>query len=147
MSLVPQLMDDLKTAMRAKDDVARDTLRMLKSALQKKEMDLGRSLEGGEELAVLMSAAKSRRESVAAYRDGGRDDLATAEEAEIEIIERYLPKRMSEDDAKAAIIAIVTELGASEKKDMGKVMKVVLERHRGLIDGKLASKIAGSLLG
>lgn len=146
MSILPKLMDDLKLAMRNKDEVARDTLRMLKSALSKKELDLGRKLDGGEELAVLMSAAKSRKESMQQYVEAGRQDLADSEAEEIKVIGRYLPQQISETEAKEAIMKIAADNGFSEKKDMGKLMKLVLEEYRGQIDGKMASKLAASVL-
>lgn len=147
MALSDRIVEDLKAAMKAKDEVTKQTLRMLKSELGKKEVELGRDLEEAEELGVLTSAVKSRRDSIAAYEDAGRQDLADAERAEIAVIERYLPAQMSDEEARAAIEKIAAELGVSEKKDMGRLMKAVMERHRGQIEGKTASRIAGSILG
>jgi len=107
---------------------------------------LGRDLEEKDELAVLTSAVKSRKDSVAEYEKAGRADLADAERAEIEVIQRYLPEQLSEDEAREAIEALAEELGVGEKKQMGQLMKAVMDRYRGRIDGKLASKIAGSVL-
>ena len=139
MSLLAQIDTDLKKAMLARDDVTRDTLRMLKSELL--------TLENPDEMAVLTRAVKSRRDSIKSYVEGGRQDLADKEQAEIEVIQRYLPKPLTEDEAKEAIAAIVQEVGATSKKDLGKVMKEVRVRYPGQIDGKLASTIAGQLLG
>jgi uncharacterized protein YqeY len=139
MSLLSQIDADLKKAMLERDDVTRDTLRMLKSELL--------TLENPDEIAVLTRAVKSRKDSVQSYVEGGRQDLADKEQAEIEVIQRYLPKPLSEDEAREAIAAIVEEVGASSKKDLGKVMKEVRSRFPGQIDGKLASTIAGQLLG
>ena len=138
MSLLDTINADLKKAMLAGDAIARDTLRMLKSEIL--------TLDTPDEMAVLTRAVKSRRDSAQSYREGGREDLAEKEEAEITVIERYLPAQLTEDEARDVIAAIVAELGVSSKKDLGKVMKEVMSRHRGQIDGKLASSIAGKLL-
>ncbi len=138
MSLLDRINADLKKAMLAGDRIARDTLRMLKSELL--------TLDTPDEMGVLTRAVKSRRDSVQSYREGGREDLAEKEEAEIAVIERYLPTQLTEDEAREAIVAIVGDLGVSSKQDLGKVMKEVMSRHRGQIDGKLASSIAGELL-
>ena len=138
MALLEQIDADLKKAMLARDTVTRDTLRMLKSELLK--------LDDPDDLEVLTRAVKSRRDSIKSYTEGGRQDLAAQEQAEIEVIQRYMPKPLSEDEASEAIAAIVSEIGASTKKDLGKVMKEVRARYPGQIDGKLASTIAGELL-
>ncbi|MGB5697842.1 MAG: GatB/YqeY domain-containing protein [Polyangiales bacterium] len=139
MALLERINADLKKAMLARDDVTRDTLRMIKSELL--------TLDDPDELAVLSRAVKSRRDSIKSYLDGGRQDLADREQAEIEVIERYLPKQLDENEARQAIAAIIQELGLSSKKDLGTVMKEVKVRHAGQIDGRLASSIAGQLLG
>lgn len=139
-------MADLKQAMRDKNEVARDALRMVKSDLGKRELELGRELEEGEELEVLQKAVKGREDSVKQYEEGDREDLAAKERQEIEVIRAYLPQPMTDDEARAAVQAVASELGASSKKDMGRVMKTVMERHRGRIDGKQASRLAGEIL-
>lgn len=145
-SLAERLLEDLKTAMKAKDEVAKQTLRMVKSELGKKELELGRDLDEKEQMDVLLAAVKSRRDSIVEYEKAGRQDLADAEKAEIAVVERYLPAQMGEDDARAAIEGLAKELGLTEKKQMGQLMKGVMERYRGQIDGKLASKLASSIL-
>lgn len=139
MALLDKIDADLKKAMLERDVVTRETLRMLKSELL--------TLDDPDEIAVLSRAVKSRRDSVQSYLEGGRQDLADKELAEIEVIERYLPKQLSEEEARAAIAQIIDELGLSSKKELGKVMKEVRARYPGQIDGKLASTIAGRLLG
>jgi len=139
MSLLEQINADLKKAMLERDEVTRDTLRMVKSELL--------TLDDPDELAVLSRAVKSRRDSIKSYLEGGRQDLADKEQAEIEVIQRYLPKQLTEDEAREAIGAIIEELGISGKKELGKVMKEVKTRYPGQIDGRLASSIAGQLLG
>ncbi|MEM8607940.1 MAG: GatB/YqeY domain-containing protein [Myxococcota bacterium] len=138
MPLLDTLNEDLKKAMLDRDEVTRDTLRMLKSELL--------TQESPDEMAVLSRAVKSRKDSAQSYREGGREDLAEKEEAEIAVIERYLPKQLTEAEAREAIEAIVADLGVSTKKDLGRVMKEVMARHKGTIDGKQASAIAAQLL-
>jgi len=139
MALLEQIDADLKKAMLERDEVTRDTLRMVKSELL--------TLDKPDELAVLSRAVKSRRDSIKSYVEGGRQDLADKEQAEIEVIERYLPKQLTEDEAHEAITAIIEELGLSGKKELGRVMKEIKARHPGQIDGRMASSIAGQLLG
>ncbi len=146
MALSETIAADLKTAMKAGDDVAKQTLRMVKSELMNKEVELGRALEPTEELSVLASAVKMRRDAITEYEKAGRKDLAAEEQKQIEIVQRYLPKELSEGDARTAITALAGELGISTKKEMGKLMKSVMDRYRGQIDGKLASRIAGEIL-
>ena len=139
MALLEQIDADLKKAMLARDHVTRDTLRMIKSELL--------TLDEPDEIAVLTRAVKSRRDSIESYLEGGRQDLADKERAEIEVIQRYLPKALTEDEVRDAIAAIVEEHGLSGKKDLGRVMKEVRSRHPGQVDGKLASTLAAELLG
>ena len=146
MSLQKQLQEDLKAAMKAKDVVARDVLRMLKKDLTDAELQKGAALDEDEELQVLIRAVKSRKDSATQYDEGGRKDLADTERAEVAIIEGYLPQPLTEDEAREAIEALAKKLGVSEKKQMGQLMSAVMDEYRGRIDGKLASKIAGGLL-
>jgi uncharacterized protein YqeY len=139
MALLEQINADLKKAMLERDEVTRDTLRMVKSELL--------MLDNPDELVVLSRAVKTRRDSIKSYVEGGRQDLADKEQAEIEVIERYLPKQLSEGETRDAIAGIIEELGLSSKKDLGKVMKEIKVRYPGQVDGRQASSIAGQLLG
>lgn len=139
MALPEQIDADLKKAMLARDTVTRDTLRMIKSELL--------TLENPDPIAVLTRAVKSRRDSIESYIEGGRQDLADKEQAEIDVIQRYLPKALSEEEVREAIAAIIEEQGLSTKKDLGKVMKEVRSRYPAQVDGKVASTIAAELLG
>ena len=138
MSLLERINADLKKAMLERDELTRNTLRMVKSELL--------TLDKPDDLAVLSRAVKSRRDSIKSYIEGGRQDLADKEQAEIEVIERYLPKQLGDDEAREAIAAIVAELGVSTKKELGLVMKEIKARFPGQIDGKRAASIAGQLL-
>jgi uncharacterized protein YqeY len=138
MALRERIDADLKKAMLEKDHVTRDTLRMIKSELL--------TLDDPDELAVLSRAVKSRRDSIKSYVEGDRQDLADKEQAEIEVIERYLPKQLDENETREAISAIIAELGLSSPKELGQVMKEIKARYPGQVDGKLASSLARELL-
>jgi uncharacterized protein YqeY len=139
MALLEQINADLKKAMLARDEVTRDTLRMIKSELL--------TLDNPDGVAVLSRAVKTRRDSIKSYVEGGRQDLADKEQAEIEVIQRYLPKQLGEGETREAIAGLIEELGLSGKKDLGQVMKELKTRYPGQVDGRLASSIAGDLLG
>ncbi len=145
-ALFERLQTDLKAAMRERDDRVRDTLRMAISEAKNRRIELLRELEDGDVEAVLRKAVKMRQESATQYDAAGRADLAERERAEGAILERYLPRTMGEDEARAAVRAVIERLGAGSKKELGAVMKAVLAENPGRIDGKLAQRIAGELL-
>ena len=147
MSIQERVVADLQQAMLAKDELSRDTLRMVKADLMNKGVELGRDLTEAEEIAVLQRAVKTRQDSIDEYQKVGRADAAAREQAEIGIVQRYLPAQMDEAAARTAISAVIAELGLSGKKDMGKLMKEIKSRHGATVDGKLASRLAGELLG
>jgi len=146
MALIDTIMKDLKDAMKAKDLVTRDTLRMVKAALTEAEMAKGEKLSEDDELDVLSRQVKTRTESAKQYEEGGRQDLVDKERAEIAVIQRYLPKPMSEGEIREAMKGLAEELGATTMKDMGKLMGAVTSRYRGRVDGKVASKLAREIL-
>lgn len=136
---------DLKQAMLEKRELERDTLRMAKSELLNEEVKLGRDLTDAESLAVLTRGVKSRKDSIEQYRAGGREEAAQKEEAEIEILARYLPKLLGEAETRTLVQTLISELGISAKKDLGRLMKELKEKHEG-VDPKIASRVAGELL-
>jgi uncharacterized protein len=149
------IRDDIKaalvTAMKSGDKASTGTIRLIQSAIKNRDIEL-RTGSGGQDddqlvTEVLQKMIKQRRESVELYRKGGREELAAAEEAEVAVIERFLPAQMSEEEAKAAIAAIVAETGASSMKDMGKVMALVKERHPTAIEPARASGLVRAALG
>ena len=142
-----RFQEDLKDAMRSGDTQTRDTLRLLVAAIKYKRIELGREPNEAEELQVLQKQVKMREDSVAQYGAAARQDLVDKERAEIAVIERYLPKRMSDDDVRAVVERTIREVGASSKADLGKVMKAVMAAHQGQVDGKAVQRIAGELLG
>jgi uncharacterized protein YqeY len=146
MTLRAKLDEDLKAAMRAGNQVARDTLRMVLAALKLEDLRLGRAPEDAEVLDVLAKAVKTRHESIAQFEQGGRADLAAKERAEIAVLQAYLPRPLSEADARQAIQALAKELSLGSKRELGQLMKAAMARFKGQIDGKLVQKIAGEIL-
>ena len=153
MGLKQQLSDDLKTAMKARDSDRLTVIRMLRSKLQEREVQLrgkhgpDHQLTDEDVLEVVGSYAKQRRDSIESYRAGGREELATAEEAELAIVQTYLPAQLSEDEVKAIVDEVVAETGAASPADMGKVMKALMPRTKGLADGKSVSRLVRERLG
>lgn len=148
------IRDDLKTAlvsaMKSGDKAGTQTLRMISSAIKNRDIELRTAATKPDDDAlvtdVLQKMIKQRRESVDMYEKGGRAELAAIERAEIAVIERFLPQQMSEDEAKAAIAAVIAETGASSMKEMGKVMAIVKERHATSIEPARASALVKALL-
>ncbi len=146
MSLQERVQTDIAAAMRAGDSLRRDVLRMVASAAYNVEKREGRPLTDDEYLAVLSREVKSRRESVEAFRAGGREDLAVREEAEIAVITEYLPAALSEDEIRALIDEAIATTGATSPRDMGKVMGWLVPKTRGRADGKRVSELVGQSL-
>jgi uncharacterized protein len=148
MSIVERVEKDLVAALKAQEALKLSVLRMMKAALMNKKVELGKVVDDSEALAVLRTLAKQRRESVEAFRKGGRDDLASKEEAEIKIVEAYLPAAASEEEIDAAVAAAIAETGASTAKDMGKAMKTAMAKLAGKnADGKRVSEKVRAKLG
>jgi hypothetical protein len=148
VSLQDRVQADIATAMRAGDELRRDVLRMVASAAYNVEKREGRPLTDDEYLAVLSREVKTRRESVEAFRSGGREDLAAREEAEIAIIAGYLPAPLTEAEIAALVDEAVTATGATSPRDMGAVMGWLTPRTRGRADGKtLSALVARTLAG
>ena len=142
MPLSAQLLEDIKTAMKAKDAVTLETVRGLKSAIKYAAIEKAGAdgeLDDAETIVVIRREVKKRQDSVSQYEGAGRQDLADKEKAEIAVLERYLPAAMSAEDIAKLVEAAIAEAGATTKKDMGKVMKLVQERSGGRVDGKTLS--------
>ena len=146
MSLLERLEADLKSAMRGKLVLERDTLRMILAGVKNLRIELGREPEEADVLAVLKRGVKTRKDSLEQYRSAGREDLAAQEEAELEVLSAYLPKALGEDETRALVSALIAELGLTSKRDMGTLMKAVMAKHGAAVDGKLVSRFAGELL-
>ncbi len=141
MSLTTRVNDDISTALRARDQETLDALRMLKTALTNKRVELTRDLEDREGLQVVTTLVKQRRDSASQFAAAGRDELAAKEQREAVILERYLPAALDEQALFALIDEAVAESGATSARDMGKVMKVLMPQLAGqIVDGKVVNE-------
>ena len=148
MSLEHTLGPDIVTAMKAKDQTRLTALRMLKTALTNKSIEKGRALEAAEELQVVSMLVKQRKDSIEQFTKGGRQDLAQKEQAEIEILNGYLPASASDEEVVEAVMKAIAETGATGAKDMGKVMKAAMAGLAGkTVDGKKVSETVKAKLG
>lgn len=149
------IRDDIKAAlvnaMKSGDKRGTGTIRLIQAAIKNRDIELRTASQQPDDdllvTEVLQKMIKQRRESIELYEKGGRPELADAEKAEVVVIERFLPQQMSDEEATAAIKAIVAEIGASSVKDMGKVMATLKERHAGQIDMSKASGLVKGALG
>jgi uncharacterized protein YqeY len=146
MTLRSRLEEDLKAAMRAREAVRRDTIRYLRSEVQKAEKTEQREFDDEDVLRVLGRQAAQRRESIEAFVKGGRQDLVDKEEAELEIILEYMPEQMSEEQIAELVQAAIKEVGASGPQDMGKLMGRLMPQTRGKADGRTVNEIVRKLL-
>jgi uncharacterized protein len=146
VNLRDRLQQDLTTAMRSGDVLRRDVLRMTQSAVYNAEKTKRRPLGEDEVLAVIGREVKTRRESVEAFRKGGREELAAKEEAEIAILGDYLPDQLSDDELQALVDEGIVATGASSVRDLGKVMGWLAPRTRGRADGKRTSALVSAAL-
>jgi uncharacterized protein YqeY len=144
--LVERLKSDLAAAMRAGEELRRETLRMCIAALSNRRIELGRDLEEAEELQVLSKAAKTREDSAEQYRQAGRPELADKERSEAQIILAYLPQKLGEAETRELVEKRISELGLSSKKDMGRLMKAVMAEEGARVDGKTVQRLAAELL-
>ena len=148
MSLETQIMTEMKEAMKAKDDAALRGLRAIKAEIikAKTEPDANGQLNEDGELKLLQKLVKQRKDSLAIYTEQNRPDLAQKEQEEIAIIEKFLPQQLSADELKAALTAIISEVGAAGPQDMGKVMGTATKQLAGKADGKAISAMVKTLL-
>ncbi len=149
MTLLERLAEDIKTTMKARDQLRLDVIRMAKAALMNREIELKKTLDEQESHRVLIGLVKQRKEAVDQYRQGGRQDLADKELKEITILETYLPKALSPEELRQHVDAAIAETGAKSPKDMGAAMKAVMARLAGqTVDGKVVSDLVrGKLQG
>jgi uncharacterized protein YqeY len=148
MSLEQKIMTELKAAMLAKDEAALRSLRAIKAAILLAKTSEGASgeLKAEDEMKILQKLVKQRRDSLDIFRQQGREDLAKKEEEEIEVISRFLPKAMDEEELKAEIAKIISDTGAQTPADMGKVMGVASKQFAGRADGKTVSTLVKQML-
>jgi uncharacterized protein YqeY len=141
MSIQPKLLEDMKAAMKSGNKLRLETIRGLRSQLKNSEIEKGRELTDEEEISVLLTAAKRRRESIEQFKKGNRLDRAAEEEQELGVIQEYLPRQMSEEEITTLVEQIIKDVGASSSGDMGKVMGKLMPQVKGKADGKTVQKI------
>ncbi|CCI82586.1 GatB/YqeY domain-containing protein [Lactobacillus hominis] len=146
MSLNDTLMQDMKKAMKEKDKETLTVVRSLKAALMNYKIKAGHDLTDEDDLSVLSSALKQRKESLEEFTKAKRDDLIAQTNKEIEIIEKYMPKQMTSEELEKTVEETIAQVGASSKKDFGKVMQALMPKIKGRADGKAASSIVGKKL-
>ena len=148
MSLQTEVMTKLKEAMKAKDKVALESLRAIKSALLLAQTSGdAKELSKEDEIKLVQKLVKQRKDSAALYQEQGREDLASPELAQVAILEQFLPEQMGEDELKTVIAGIISKVGATSMKDMGKVMGMASKQLAGKADGKAISNVVKALLG
>ncbi len=146
MLLKDKIKNEVKEAMKAKDTLRRDALRLLTSAFKQVEVDERIELDDAATLKIIQKQVKQRLDSLSQYKEAGRDDLADKEQAEITIYEAYLPQQLSDDELTQRIQAIITKVGAESMKDIGKVMGMASKELNGIADGKRINVCAKGLL-
>lgn len=146
MSLLEQLNNDMKQAMKDKNKVALSVIRMVKTTVTNEQISLGHDLTEQEELAVLSREVKQRNESINEYKAGDREDLVADVEAELTVLNNYLPEQLTEAEIDAIVADAIAKTGATQAKDMGKVMGIVTPQIKGKADGKVvADKVKAAL--
>ena len=146
MSLAEKISADVKDALKSGDKGRLSILRMIKSSIKNKEIEKGEALTDEETSAILRSFVKRANESIEQFTKAGRTDLVEKEKEESEIIQNYLPRQLSEDQTKEIVSNAIKEVGATGLGDMGKIMKAIMAKAGGQIDGKLASKLVKEML-
>ena len=146
MNLKDQLQKDMVAAMKAKDSERLNVIRLLRGMVRKMEIDQKKDLDDEDIIGIVNNAAKQRRDSIQAYKEGGRDDLASQEAAELAIIREYLPEAMGPDELEKLIVDVIAETGASTLKDIGKVMPKIMQQAKGRADGSQIQAIVRSKL-
>jgi uncharacterized protein YqeY len=145
--LKTSIQEDTKTALKAGDKVRVGTLRLLSAAIKNREIEMGKEATDDDVRAVAIKEAKRRRESIEAYRSAGREELAAAEEAELEILKPFLPEQLSEAELSALIDEALASTGATSPKEMGKVMGAVMAKAKGKADGTVVQELVKAKLG
>lgn len=146
MALINELQAQMKTAMKAKDKETLSVVRMLKAAVQNKQISLGHDLTEDDEKSVLATELKQRKDSLAEFKAAGRDDLVAQLEGEIKVVESYLPAQLDEAAVASLVDSVIQETGATGKADFGKVMKTLMPKVKGQADGALVNRIVKAKL-
>lgn len=141
MSIKDRLKEDMIAAMKAKEKGRLDCIRFIQAAVKKQEVDTRKDLDDAAVTSILMNLAKQRKDSIDQFRKGGREDLATKEEAELKILQSYLPEQMGAAELEKIVVAAIQETGAKGMKDMGGVMKAVMAKAAGRAEGSAVSEM------
>ncbi len=142
MGLKDKINEDLKSAMKSGDKIRLETVRMLRAQiLEFEKSGIDRKMNDDDEMKILLSAVKKRKESIEVYEKAGRKELVDQESKELEIIQEYLPKQLTKEEAEVIVTKIIADLGVTSAKEMGKVMPAVMKELKGKIDGKIISEI------
>jgi uncharacterized protein YqeY len=141
MSLIARIEDDLREAMRSRDDARRDALRLILSSLRSAEKELQRPLHDDEELQVLQRERKRRLEAAEAFRGGGRPEQAAAEEGELAVLQEFMPEPLSEEELEEIVDDVIAEVGATSMRHLGRVMADVMPQVAGRADGSVVTQI------
>lgn len=149
MMLIDKISEDLKSAMKSGDKIRLETLRTIRAGLLEKQVEKRPSggMTSEDEVSVLISASKKRKEAIDIYRQHGRNDLAHQEEKELGIIQEYLPKQLTAEEVENVVKRVINDVGGLTAKDFGKVMPVVMKELKGKADGKLVQETVKRLLG
>jgi len=147
LTLKERIVEDMKQAMKAKDKLKLDAIRMLRGAIRDREIEKQLDLDDDGVIQVLANQVKKRRDSIEQFRDAGRTDLVEREEKQLQALEIYMPQQLSLDEVKHLVDEVIAETGASSMRDMGKVMSTIMPRIRGKADGKQVNQIVRETLG
>lgn len=145
-SLKRRINQDAKEALKSKDTLTLNVLRMLKSEIRYKEIERGSELSDDDVISVLSTAIKKRKDSIQQFEKGGRDDLASKEKQELTVVTNYMPEQVSEEELSQIVSQAISEEGATGASDLGKVMKLVMPKVRGRADGKKVNQMVSSQL-
>ena len=145
--MLQRLKNDMKIAMREKDLLKRDTIRLIMSAVKQIEVDERREVSDSDVLKIIQKGVKQREDAISFAKDGGRDDLVEQNQKEIDILKAYLPKQLSDEELEVAVKSIIEKVGATSMKDMGKVMGVASKELNGKADGKRINEAVKRVLG
>jgi uncharacterized protein YqeY len=146
MALRDKLVDEMKAAMKARDDVRLSTIRMVRSSIKNREIELGQELDDPEIVQVIATLTKQRRESIKLFQEAGRSDLVLKEEKELSILMGFLPKQLNNDEIAEIVTKAIVESGAQGPRDIGKVMKIVMPQVSGRAEGEAVNGIVRKML-
>ncbi len=147
MTLQEQLTQDMKMAMKQKEQIRLTTIRQVRATIKNREIDLGKTLDDQEVIQVISTLVKQHKDSIEQFAKGGRQELVEKEEAELAILEAYLPQQLSEDEITALVKEAIAAVNAASMKEMGNVMKYIMPKVQGRADGKLVNQVVKAQLG